>query len=501
MRIWQLAGSAVAASLALCPAPLLGQGAPAATSQVLTPQAIAARATAAVIRIQALDGAGTAVAQGSGFVVLADGTLVTNYHVVEGAEGLRVHLPSGEIYDNVFFVTADPQRDLAVLRVPLDRASVLPLGDDAALAVGERVYAMGAPMGLEGTFSDGLVSAKRTVAGMQLVQITAPISHGSSGGPILNARGEVVAVATLVVEDGQNLNLAVPARYIRPLLTLGGRPQRFQASLVPPRGGVTSAAPATGSKAATEPRQFVPTSLDDPTGSYDVSSLPDPIRGRIDGRLIIAPYLEHYLAYGLFNLMDSAGQMTGSHVIRTPFTARTDGRVAMELDGDIEGVHLGERLFVLAPARLTLEEAQGRDFVVLTPSEDVLSNPSGIYEVHGTMRFRLGDGPTTRWGGTVGVTTTGFQSRITKRPIIHVVATVRASDTNMAQRSIITEGELEDDGQFRCDPYTLTTTSGTESVFHLSGLVRNGSLQLTIAVEARAPLAHDFYLQGTKIRP
>ena len=185
--------AALLASLALCPGWVSAQAAPARQAAVLTPQTIAAKATAAVVRVEALDETGDVTAQGSGFIVAADGTLVTNYHVVEGSAGLRVHLGSGETYDNVYYVTADARRDLALLRVPLDGTAYLSLGSDAALTVGDRVYAMGAPMGLEGTFSDGLVSAKRTLAGVQLLQITAPISHGSSGGPILNARGEAVA--------------------------------------------------------------------------------------------------------------------------------------------------------------------------------------------------------------------------------------------------------------------------------------------------------------------
>src|SRR5690606_26419168 len=94
--------------------------------------------------------------------------------------------------------------------------------------VGDRIYVMGNPMGLEGTFSDGLVSAKRTLVGVALIQISAPISPGSSGGPVLNARGQAVGVATLMMSEGQNLNIAVPARYAEGLLAIGQEPVLFE---------------------------------------------------------------------------------------------------------------------------------------------------------------------------------------------------------------------------------------------------------------------------------
>ena len=153
----------------------------------------------------------------------------------------------GEVYDNVYYVTSDPRRDIAVLKVPVEGAVSLRLGSDTAAVVGAEVYAMGHPLGQTGTFSDGLVSANRTVEGVSMIQISAPISSGSSGGPVMDTRGEVIGVATMVLQGGQNLNYAVPSRYIRPLLATGEAPRRFARSQLPrASGGLASVGESPG---------------------------------------------------------------------------------------------------------------------------------------------------------------------------------------------------------------------------------------------------------------
>ena len=88
--------------------------------------------------------------------------------------------------------------------------------------VGETVYAVGNPRGLEGTFSDGIISSIRPVGTDKLIQITAPLFPGSSGGPVLNRRGEVIGVSVLTIRDGQNLNFAIPSNYLKGLLSKVG---------------------------------------------------------------------------------------------------------------------------------------------------------------------------------------------------------------------------------------------------------------------------------------
>jgi hypothetical protein len=228
-------------ALALAAAGVLAP--PAARAQNLAPREIAAAAQHATVQIRALDARGRVDGLGSGFFVSPDGVIVTNFHVIEDAHALQVETFDGEVYDNVYYVTSDPRRDVAVLKVPVEGAVTLRLGSDTATAVGAEVYAMGHPLGQTSTFSDGLVSAHRTVEGVSMIQISAPISSGSSGGPVMDGRGEVVGVATMVLTGGQNLNYAVPVRYVRPLLDTGDRPQRFARSLLP---GATGGLAAVG---------------------------------------------------------------------------------------------------------------------------------------------------------------------------------------------------------------------------------------------------------------
>jgi len=115
-------------------------------------------------------------------------------------------------------VAVDTDADLVLLKVLGTNAPALQLGDSSDVAVGDAVYAIGNPEGLEGTFSQGIVSGIRGSASDRLLQVTAPISPGSSGGPIINGRGEVVGVAVATFSEGQNLNFAIPASYLASLL-------------------------------------------------------------------------------------------------------------------------------------------------------------------------------------------------------------------------------------------------------------------------------------------
>lgn len=239
-----------AAALAPCVAP----------AQSLSPREIAASAQRATVQIRALDTRGGVAGLGSGFFVSPDGVIVTNFHVIENAHALQVETFDGQVYDDVYYVTSDPARDVAVLKVPVQGVVSLRLGSDTAAVVGAEVYAMGHPLGQTSTFSDGLVSASRTVEGVSMIQISAPISPGSSGGPVMDGLGEVIGVATMVMNGGQNLNYAVPVRYVRPLLAAGGTPQRFARSRLPrASGGLASLGgpPSAGSSrpgARTRPR-------------------------------------------------------------------------------------------------------------------------------------------------------------------------------------------------------------------------------------------------------
>jgi serine protease Do len=181
-------------------------------AQILSPAEIAKRAKGSIVLIQTPKGLGT------GFVVWQDGRIVTNLHVIAGVHSAKVKFHDGKTYDDVQVLAADAQHDLAILRVNAKNLVPLILGDSNAVNPGERVIAIGNPHGLELTVSDGLVSGVRHLEPeVTLLQISAPISPGSSGGPLFNERGEVIGVAARYSEEG-NLNFGVPVEYLKPML-------------------------------------------------------------------------------------------------------------------------------------------------------------------------------------------------------------------------------------------------------------------------------------------
>jgi len=179
---------------------------------------IATKAFASTVLLMMEDANGRPLSLGSGFFV-HDREIATNLHVVEGAaRGYAKLIGEKTKYEIKGITAVDPDRDLVVLKISAQRSQVLPLGDSDLLQVGEPVYAVGNPQGLEGTFSQGIVSSIRQVGTDKLVQITAPISPGSSGGPVLDAKGEVIGVSVATFRGGQNLNFAIPSKYLKILV-------------------------------------------------------------------------------------------------------------------------------------------------------------------------------------------------------------------------------------------------------------------------------------------
>jgi S1-C subfamily serine protease len=160
---------------------------------------------------------GRTFSQGSGFFV-SEGIVATNRHVVEcGYKGGVKVIGQDRLYPvGAQWLAPDDSLDLALLRVEDVNQPPLALSGGRNVSVGEKVYAAGNPKGLEGTFSDGIVSSVRTSE--RLIQHTAPISPGSSGGPLLDEYGKVIGVNTLAFREAQNLNFAVPAIYLNALL-------------------------------------------------------------------------------------------------------------------------------------------------------------------------------------------------------------------------------------------------------------------------------------------
>ncbi len=154
---------------------------------------------------------------GSGFVI-GEGLIATNHHVIEGAAVGTAKLVGETTAHKIESIRAvDETHDIAIVIVKGVNAPILPLGDSDAVQVGEKIYVAGNPKGLEGTFSDGIISGIRQESGVKLLQMTAPISDGSSGGPVLNSSGQVIGISVASRIDGQNLNFAVPINYLKAL--------------------------------------------------------------------------------------------------------------------------------------------------------------------------------------------------------------------------------------------------------------------------------------------
>src|SRR5690606_38774893 len=143
---------------------------------------------------------------GAGFLVRDDGWIATNFHVIAGIPDLEVVLSDESEHPVLEVLAFDEERDLAIIRIHAPRKlPLLPLGDSGAVRPGDPVVAIGHPLGLADTVSNGLVSAVRVVdPALTLLQISAPIAPGSSGGPLFNERGEVIGVAAAVATQGQN---------------------------------------------------------------------------------------------------------------------------------------------------------------------------------------------------------------------------------------------------------------------------------------------------------
>jgi len=169
---------------------------------------------------------------GSGFVLEADGYIVTNHHVIAGASKLRVTMTDGRKLEGKV-VGQDPNTDLALVKVEAKGLPTLPLTDPATLRVGERVIAIGSPLGLQHTVTAGILSAVNRDVQVNprvgFLQTDAPINPGNSGGPLLNLKGEVIGVNTAVARDGQGIGFAIPVttlKQVLPQLKAKGRVER-----------------------------------------------------------------------------------------------------------------------------------------------------------------------------------------------------------------------------------------------------------------------------------
>jgi serine protease Do len=163
---------------------------------------------------------------GSGFILNEEGYLITNFHVIEGETQLSIevyHVKNGQLdrrsYKQIRIVAMNKFQDLALLKIEdkdATKFASVPLGDSDGLAVGEHVFAIGSPLGLERTVTEGIVSTKtRQLMGELYLQTTTQINPGNSGGPLFNMRGEVVGVTNMKLAFGEGLGFAIPVEAVR----------------------------------------------------------------------------------------------------------------------------------------------------------------------------------------------------------------------------------------------------------------------------------------------
>jgi Flp pilus assembly protein TadD len=199
--------------------------------------ALVKRVKPAVVAISTYDANGEAVMTGSGFF-LRPGQVVTNLHVVRGAVRAEIKTldGKGKVFPVNGVLAVDEEGDLVLLGVemPLERARSSELASELP-DEGETIFVIGNPLKLEGSVSDGIVSAVREVPNSyRIIQITAPISHGNSGSPVFNLRGQVLGVVTVKVTNGQNINLAIEAARVGELRA--GKLQPFSELTVKGKG-------------------------------------------------------------------------------------------------------------------------------------------------------------------------------------------------------------------------------------------------------------------------
>jgi tetratricopeptide (TPR) repeat protein len=186
-------------------------------SQDLLPELVR-RIKPSAVAIETFDSKNEKLSRGSGFFIDTD-RIVTNRHVIEGAYRAEIHSSSGAVIPVKGVLAVDAEGDLALLKIDPPSLPVRPLPlDKTSPQEGESVVVIGNPLGLEGSVTNGIVSAVRDIPTFgRIIQITAPISSGSSGSPVVNMQGQVIGIATLQVTGGQSVNFAIPSERISQL--------------------------------------------------------------------------------------------------------------------------------------------------------------------------------------------------------------------------------------------------------------------------------------------
>ena len=198
-------------------------------SAKLTTKELVQRSKPAIVRITVRVAADVGV--GTGFIIDKNGDIVTNLHVIGGADEIEIQRANGDVLPLTHIKAYDIERDLAILSVDTEKpVPALTLANSDQVAAGDPVVAIGNPLGvLDFTVSDGLISSVRELSPtLTVLQISAPISKGSSGGPLFDPRGHVIGVVRALISQGQNLNFGIPSNYLHELI---GRDDKLSLSV------------------------------------------------------------------------------------------------------------------------------------------------------------------------------------------------------------------------------------------------------------------------------
>jgi tetratricopeptide (TPR) repeat protein len=242
-----------------------------------TPEVIYSKCKASVVAILTFDKNRAPLSQGSGFVV-AKNRVLTNYHVLAGSSSASIIFNDGSITTVSTVIAAAYPKDLVIVETETGARPPLVLGDELQLKVGETIYTIGAPSGLAGSLSNGLVSAFRQDEGQFMIQITAPIAPGSSGGPVLNSQGQVVGVATSKLKDG-GFGFAMGAADVQHLLKVPLAVRMDLSDLTPEKTGTSTAVDLSSVQGLLDKKEY-----DAAHTSFD--ALSDAVKTSFDGQLL-----------------------------------------------------------------------------------------------------------------------------------------------------------------------------------------------------------------------
>ncbi len=174
-----------------------------------------AKMASSVVMISVYNNSENCIKTGSGVMINKDGYILTNYHVISGGSYYTVNIEGeNNVYTTNEIIKYNNYTDLSLIRIDRQLNPINVYNEKNELSRGQKVVAIGSPLGLFNSVSDGIISGFRNIDNVNMIQFTAPISHGSSGGALLNLYGELIGISTAGFDDGQNINLAVDYKTI-----------------------------------------------------------------------------------------------------------------------------------------------------------------------------------------------------------------------------------------------------------------------------------------------